>query len=214
MIGALACDLLRRHVLGRAQDHAGHRLDFVGAHARDAEVGDLHQAVVHHHDVRRLDVTVHDVAVVRVGEAVGDLGGDVQRQLDRQRLARGQDRAQLLAFQELHGHVGHALGLADVVDGDDVRMVQPPGRARLLVEARFVLGHLVLGQGEVDGLDRHDAVEHRVARLVDDAHGALPELRQKLVAAELLGDLLGAHCVHHCLGMLAFTLLNTGPQIG
>ena len=59
------------------------------------------------------------------------------------------------------------------------------------------------------------AIEHRVARLVDHAHRPLTELGQKLVAAELLlGNLLGAHGAHHCLGMLAFTLLNTGPQIG
>ena len=200
--------------MGEPEDHAGHGLDFVRAHAGDAEVGDLHQAVVHHHDVGRLDVTVDDVAVVSVGEPVGHLRGNVQRQLHRQRLARRQDRAQLLSLQKLHGHVGEALALADVVDGDDVGVVEPAGRARLLVEARFVLGHLVRRQREVDRLDRNDAVQHRVARLVDDAHGALPELRKKLVAAELLGDLLGAHCVHHCLGMAAFTLLNTGPQIG
>ena len=100
---------------------------------------------MHHHDVGGLDVAMHDVAVVCVRKPVGHLRADIQRELHRQGLVRREDRAQLLTLQKLHGHVGQTLGLADVVDGDDVGMVEPAGRACLLVEAGFVLGQLVLG---------------------------------------------------------------------
>ena len=45
------------------------------------------------------------------------------------------------------------------------------------------VGHLV----GVEQLDRRRPAEHRVAALVDDAHGAGAELLLELVLAELLG---------------------------
>ena len=76
-----------------------------------------------------------DAGGVRLGEALGGLDGDVEELLRRQRLARGDELAQRLALDELHGDVDRAVGLADVVDREDVRVVQRRGRARLLLEA-------------------------------------------------------------------------------
>jgi hypothetical protein len=53
----------------------------------------------------------------------------------RGQLARGDDVLELVALEELHRHVRHLVGLADVVDGDDVGMVQAPRGLDLLLEA-------------------------------------------------------------------------------
>src|SRR5699024_4076459 len=45
----------------------------------DAEVQDLHRAVVGHHDVAGLEVTVHDGDCVRLGQDRADLGGHRRR---------------------------------------------------------------------------------------------------------------------------------------
>ena len=64
-------------------------------------------------------------------------------------------------------------------------MVEAPGGLRLAEEAPLV--RLGLGIGEspsADGLDRDDAIDQRIARLVDDTHRALRDLAEDLVAAE------------------------------
>jgi len=57
----------------------------------------------------------------------------------RQRAALADHRAQLDALDELHRHVGDVAGLADIVDGDDIGVVQAARGARLLIEAGFVI---------------------------------------------------------------------------
>ena len=81
---------------------------------------------------------------------------------------------------------GIALVLADLVDGDDVRMVERRGGARLLREAQIVLRTLVETLGEQ--LDRDDAAEAGVARPVEPAHAAGAELAQDLEAADVRAD--------------------------
>ena len=82
--------LLRRHV-GRGPEHlAGDRLVVVGAVVLgDAEVDELHRAVVAAEDVLRADVAVHDAqglaalvgALVGEGQRLEDLAADEQGQL-------------------------------------------------------------------------------------------------------------------------------------
>ena len=121
--------------------------------------------------------------LVGVGQTFSHLGGDIDRARDRQRLAGGEERAQLLALQEFHRHVGEVAALADVVDGDDIGVVEAAGGLGFLVEAPFVLLHLLRVERHVDGLDRDQAVEQGVVRAVDDTHRALAELGEELVAA-------------------------------
>ena len=99
----------------------------------EAEVEDLHPAVAGDEDVLGLQVAVDDALVVRGGEAAGDLDGVVDGLARRQR--RGADaRAQRLAFEQLRDDVGRAVVAADVVDGEDVRMIERAGRACFLLE--------------------------------------------------------------------------------
>src|ERR1041385_2810087 len=96
----------------------------------------------------RLEVAVHDAGGVRLRQAVRGLREDLQP--PRERGLPGEEVAQRLPFDELHGDVVQLLGpllrgdrlhdvrrarLPDLVDGDDVRMVERGRGLRFLREA-------------------------------------------------------------------------------
>ena len=119
-----------------------------------------------------------DAMLVRMGQRAGDLAGVAKNDLGWQTASR-YHIGQRLALHVFHHDVGDALGLADLVDGADVRMVEPRGVLGLAPEPR-------LGQRLVAGndLDRNLPVEHSVGRLVDLTHAADPNARPKLVVGE------------------------------
>ena len=100
-VGGLAAHLLGRHVAERAEDDAGLRAGGGGREVRglaallgvrelrEAEVEDLHAAVVRDEDVLGLQVPVDDPLLVRGREAVDDLERVVDR-LARRELAAGE----------------------------------------------------------------------------------------------------------------------------
>ncbi len=84
------------------------------------------------------------------------------------------------------------VGVADVVDGDDVRVLELGRDLGLALEAVEQLVEAGPGRGqalEPDGLDRDHAAEDLVLGLVDRAEGARPELLDDLVASRDLGRL-------------------------
>ena len=131
-------DLLRRHVVRRAHHVLPARQRLVlgaGAqHLGDAKVGDLHPALLVQQDVLRLDVAVDDALLVGELQRLADLRHDDQRLLGAS-LPALQQLPQGHAVHELHQQVGIAARLAEVIDGDDVRMVEPGQRPRLAGEA-------------------------------------------------------------------------------
>ncbi len=186
--------LLRRHVAGRAHHGARlrrrsrrrlhdrrflrERLDELG----EAEVEDLDVPVLRDHDVLGLQVPVDDARAVRLGEALGDLRGEVE-ELARRNGLRGDELAQRAPLDQLHRDVRRFAGCADVVDRQDVRVVQRRGRPRLLLEAPPPLG--IRGALGGQDLDRDVAAEPLVPRAVDLAHPSRAERREDLVGAEL-----------------------------
>ena len=81
----LAADLLRREVRGGAERDPGLREGRRGDHRlRDAEVHDLHGAVVEDPDVRGLDVAVDDPGRVRVAEPLADVEEDLDLPVERE----------------------------------------------------------------------------------------------------------------------------------
>ena len=113
--------------------------------------------------LRGLDVAMHDAALVRVGQALGHLAGDLDR-LDRRDRALLHALAQVGALEQLHREVGHAVDLAEIVGGDDVRVVELARRLRLEQEALLVVGAPLGVLVQADGLQRDDAVEVRDPR--------------------------------------------------
>ena len=111
MIGRFASHLFRRHVSGRAHDHAGFSGDLDGGRVSAAvrrfrarqlgqsEVKNLHPAVAGEKKILRLQVAMHDALLVRRSKSLGHLDRVVDDSSHRQR-AVAQPLAQGLAFQQ------------------------------------------------------------------------------------------------------------------
>ena len=102
--GAVAGDLLRRHVQRRAERDAREResrsarvLECEG----DPEVGDQCMAALQQ-DVLGLHVAVHDAMAVRVLERIRDLAHQLHRVIHREATLTREPRAQRLAVDERH----------------------------------------------------------------------------------------------------------------
>ena len=134
----VAGDLFGRHVLGRSEYGAGHGQRAAGQ-LGDAEIGDLHAAVGQHHDVRGLDIAMHDPAGMGEGERVGDGGGDLDGAFAREAGTGIKNVPQRAAIEELHRDPGEIAFATDVVDGDDVRVVELACRFRLAEETLLEL---------------------------------------------------------------------------
>ena len=148
---------------------------------REPEVEHLGLAVLGHEDVGRRDVPVDDALGMGGDERIGHLGADPEHVRHRELPALHQlpERA---ALEQLHDQVGLAVLLADVVDGADVRMTQPRGRAGLALEPLAALR--VVGEIPGQHLERDRAVEPRVARPVDLPHPACAQRSGDSVGAE------------------------------
>ena len=164
---------------------------------RDAKVGDQRPAGARfEQNVVRLHVAVDDAASVRVGERPRHLAQHARGFGGRQGTAGTQPLAQRLAVDVAHDEEDEAIRLADAMNGDDVRVRESRGHARLAEES-FARCR---GAGEVrrEHLDGHVAIELHVAREVDDAHAAAAELALERVLAgqgglqvEELGGVMG-----------------------
>ena len=95
-------------------------------------------------------------------------------------------RPQRAALDVLHRDVRRAVVLEVVVHGDDVRMAQRAGDARLAQEALRERGVRRVERRQL--LERDEAVEVGLAREVDHRHAAAADLAEDLVAADRLQD--------------------------
>ena len=130
--------LLRRHVGSRSEERSLLRERVGAAHASDPEVGDLGVTLLVEDDVRRLQVTVDDPAVVRMGEPRGDLARDRLRARVVQRLAGLETVLQRSSGQVLEDHVRPRALAAVVEQAADVRVGERRDRACLSLEALAV----------------------------------------------------------------------------
>ena len=133
------------------------------------------------HDVGGLEIAMDDALAMRLVERVGDLDGDLQRLVERERPFL-EARGQRLALEMRHDQVVRAIDAADVVDAADVGMVQRGDRPGLALEACPRIG--IAGDVARQDLDGDRAIEARVAGLVDLAHPAGAERRGDLIRAE------------------------------
>ena len=155
-----------------------------GGDPGQAEVDDLDLAVRLQVDVGGLQVAMDDPVGVRKGEAVADLIDEVELGLQAHRPLPVDDLLEVRPLQQLHGDVQMSLLFAEVVDGDDVRVVEAGGRLRLAQEAppKVVVG----ADPRAHGLDGDVAAQDRVVGAVDVAHRSLADLGDDLVLAEPL----------------------------
>ena len=144
-------------------------------------------------DVAGLQVPVHHSLRVGEGEPVADLLHDAELLRDLREGPLLDELPEVGSLEQLHRHVDRSLLLAEVIDGDDVRVIEVGGGLGLLLEA--LTGFVVAADAFRDGLDGDEAPEHRVVGLVDLAHGPLADLAQDFVLADLsdLAFLVGQH---------------------
>ncbi len=150
--------------------------------AGQPHVENLHRAVAVQKQIGGLDVAVNDALLVRVLQPPGRLHHTIDRLPHRQRALRLDDLAQIVAVDVLHHEKVDALGLARVVGGDDVGMLQPGRGPNLAAEPADRVGRLHrLRRQDLQG---HDPLHRAVAGLEDLPHPARADLFQHGVFAE------------------------------
>ena len=159
-----AAHLLRRHVGQRAEQAVvGRRVGVVDE--RDAEVGQLEDAVVAHQHVAGLHVAMHDSTRVRMPECVADRR---DRPQDRGvvQLTRAEHPGEVLAPHQLEDDVHVVVVLGGVEQPHDGGVIERRGDAHLA--ARPALEPLVAR----DRLERDRAAVALVDRLEDGRRAA------------------------------------------
>ena len=121
---ALTGGLLGRHVLRRSDERAGlsEARQRTFQHASEAEVRHDDVPITRHEHVRRLDVTVNDVARMRVVERAGDRAEHPRHVVDRQWLS--QLVGERPAVDEFRDDVVEPVLIPVVVDREDVRVAK------------------------------------------------------------------------------------------
>src|SRR5262249_2399158 len=133
-----------------------------------SEIEQLH-ARPREHDVRRLEIPVHDAVTMGVIERICDLDRIAQHLFEWQHAAR-QTEFQRLSFEILHYEERRSLCLADVVKGTDMGMIEARDSARLLLETKPALR--VVFDLSVENLDGDRAAQSRVACPIDLTYSA------------------------------------------
>ena len=176
-----AARLLRRQVRRGAELHPRPGEGGVAEHLGDAEVGQQQAVVLGAQEhVLRLDVAVDDPAPVGVVERGRRLPQVLARLRQAERALLAQAVVEGAPLDVGHHQVGGVVGLAVVVDGEDVGVVERGDRLRLALEARQEVG--VRGEVGVEHLDRHAPLEQQIGGEEDLGEAALPDLPVEPVA--------------------------------
>jgi len=165
---------------------------------RQSPVQNLHRPVLLDDDVVGLQVPVDDAPRVGRREPVRDLDRIVQSLREREPAGSfAEELPEGLPRNVLHHDEVQAIGLGDVENGDDVRMVERRCRASLLEEPPPPLG--ILRDFPRKELDGDGAVELRVEGSVDVPHSARA---YPLVDAVMKKHLPGVHVRRRLCGII------------
>ncbi len=122
-----------------------------------------------------------DADLVRGLQRLGDLAREGQGLVEGNGAA-GDPLREMLALDQLHHQRARAAGLLQAEDLRDVRMIEGGQRLRLALEAHQAIG--VRRERLGRHLQRHVAIELRVAGAVNLTHTADPDEGDDLVGAE------------------------------
>ena len=138
-------------------------------------------------DVRWLDVAVNDAFAMGGVERVGDLGAEIEHEVDGQRFSV--DAVfEGLAFEIFHRQVGSAVFFADVIDGADVGVVQRRGSAGFAAEA--VKDGKLTANLVGEKFERNETPQAGVLGFVDHTHSPAA----KLFDYSIMGYGFADHC--------------------
>ncbi|MCY0987201.1 hypothetical protein OV203_08710 [Nannocystis sp. ILAH1] len=203
-VAGAACELFGGHVerrtgSGTGAGQAAHRrlatmacvcpCEREGAAFRQAEVGDDHATVALDEHVVRLEVAMHQAGPVDMREPATRL--EIKREPAPPVAGfAALQLAERAAVDEFHGDVGLAFVRSDLVDGHEVRVVDPGERLGFEQEPFF-------RDLRVQDLERDLAFELGVERGEHDAHAAAADLLDQRESADLRGA-GGADDARHC----------------
>ena len=112
------------------------------------------------------------VVLVSERQRRGDLAGDADRVLDRELLLALEPVAQRLALHVRHHEIEQSVGVARVVEREDVGMLEPGDRLDLMEEPVAADEHRDLGSQD---LDRDRPAVPQVLGKANDRAAALPQ---------------------------------------
>ncbi len=163
--------------------------DAAGNWTSQSEVSQLGGSIRVPKDVLRLQVPVHQSVSMGVLKRSADLlrhPHDLRDGAWAARMQRG-------ALDELHDNEGGAIGITDIVDRHDIGVVQPGCRPGFVQQP----GPACLPERlRVQHLDRHLALQQRVAGAEKPAHPPTPELGHQMVSIVKRASRAQAHgCV-------------------
>jgi hypothetical protein len=139
---------------------------------RQTEIENFCLAALRDEDVRRLDVAMNDLLLMRRVERVGNLNRQFEQVWHREGLA-GNPVLQRAPFEQLHRDEPRLVVLADVVNRADIRMVQRGRCARFALKALQCLR--VTGCRGRQKLQGDLASQPSVLGGIYDAHASLAE---------------------------------------
>ena len=179
-------DLLRRDVIGGAHRLAagGHFFAgrLAGVEQGQPQVEDLHGAAGREHQIRGLDVPMHQAVLVRVVEPDRRLADDLAGLGDGQLAVPAGQIGQVHALDVLHHQHRLAFDLPGVHSADHVGVIDPAHGLHLTIEASHRLGVSALASGQ--DFQGHDPVQVDLPGLVNGPHAPFAQLLQKLVFPE------------------------------
>lgn len=138
-------------------------------------------AALRQEDVGRLQIPVHDALLVRRGQRLRDLAGELHGLGGRQGTLC-QPLLERLPLQQLHDGVGDVAFMAENEDGEDVGVGKRCHGPGLPLEPCQGLG--VVGDPLGDQLHRHLPPETCIPGAIDLPHATGPQLTEDLVGAE------------------------------
>jgi hypothetical protein len=149
---------------------------------RQTEVGNFHSPPRVDQNVFRLDVSMDDPLVVRELQGLTDLGHDPESLFGLEPPI-ADERPEVHAIDEFHNEIEVLVRSAEIIDVHNVGMVEF-GQSPRLARESFGEGGL-LTEGRRKNLQRHEAIELPLPRLVDDAHAALAKVLENLELRKL-----------------------------
>ncbi len=166
-------------------------------------------AVLVEQHVVGLEVAVDEAGRVRGREAAPRRDEHVEDLAPRPRLV-GEPALDRPAGDELHRQEHLVLEHADVVHGDDVRVLQPRDRLRLAQQAR-ARRVLRAALPRFDQLEGDLAIQLRIVRAVDDPHRAGSDALDDHVTPDPRACIEIAGC-HACWSCAGATVLQMSPR--
>ena len=177
--------LLGRKVLSCAHHHSRGGQSRLIIRARNTKIGQLHDAVGAHQNIRGLNITVDNPGFRRCAERHRDLHQYGDEVLRGNAMTVLQVVVEGLAFNQLHDDPAATILLARILHVRNIRVLDTHRIIRFDTQTRQ--GQLFARELRAQYLCSHHATGHLIASLPDLAHATLSNRREQRVAtAQLL----------------------------